>query len=58
MIDVYCAFCGKKDWECICDPQGGALIDAIKNQAEQMRKLTDSIDQGIVTGKHGCADAA
>ena len=45
MIDSYCALCGKKDWECICDPQGGALIDAIKNQAEQMRKLTDSIDR-------------
>lgn len=54
MIDVYCAFCGKKDWECICDPQGGALIDAIKNQAEQMRKLTDSIDRlGDLISEHG-----
>ena len=54
MIDVYCAFCGKKDWECICDPQAGALIDAIKNQAEQMRKLTDSIDRlGDLISEHG-----
>jgi len=40
-----CVYCGEEDNECNCDEMGAALIDVIRDQVEQTRRLTDSIDR-------------
>lgn len=40
-----CAYCGLDDIDCKCDEMGAALIDAVMDQVEQTRRLTDSIDR-------------
>ena len=40
-----CVYCGYDDNDCNCDEMGAALIDVIRDQVEQTRRLTDSIDR-------------
>lgn len=40
-----CVYCGEEDSDCNCDEMGAELIDAIRGQVEQTRRLTDSIDR-------------
>ena len=40
-----CDYCRNEDNDCNHDEMGAALIDVIRDQAEQTRRLTDSIDR-------------
>ena len=40
-----CVYCGYGDNDCNCDEMGAALIDVIRDQVEQTRRLTDSINR-------------